>query len=45
MLAGWMIDGLLGPFLGDGGTLLASLVGSSVVFYVARRWLIALRDG
>jgi hypothetical protein len=42
-LAGWMIDGLLQPLLGTGATIVLSLVGSTVVFFFARKWLIDLR--
>jgi hypothetical protein len=44
MLAGWMIDGVLQPFLGVGLTLMLSFVGSTLVFFVAQRWLKDLRD-
>lgn len=43
LLAGWMIDDLLQPFLGLGATLLLSFVGSTVVFFIARKWLLDLR--
>jgi len=43
MLAGWMIDAALEPLLGMGPTLMISLVGSTVVFYLARKWLKDLR--
>ena len=43
--AGWIIDDLLQPYLGMGPTLLVSLVCSSLVFFLARRWLIDLRGG
>jgi hypothetical protein len=42
-LAGWMVDGLLQPFLGTGVAVVLSLVCSTVVFVFARRWLIELR--
>jgi hypothetical protein len=42
-LAGWLIDDMLQPFLGAGVTLLVSLVGSTLIFFVARRWLLGLR--
>ena len=45
LLAGWMIDGVLQPYLGTGVTLMLSFVVSTVVFYVAQRWLKDLRDG
>lgn len=45
LLAGWLIDAMLDPFLGTGPTLLVSLVGSTVVFFFARKWLKDLRDG
>ena len=43
LLAGWIVDGLLQPYLGTGVTLLLSLAFSTVVFFVARRWLLELR--
>lgn len=42
-VAGWMIDGLLQPFLGTSVTLVLSLACSTVIFFFARRWLIDLR--
>jgi hypothetical protein len=44
MLAGWMIDEMLQPYLGTGPTLTLSFAGSTVVFFVALRWLKDLRD-
>ena len=44
MLAGWMIDSVLEPYLGMGLTLMLSFAGSTVVFFLARRWLKDLRD-
>ena len=43
MLVGWMIDGLFEPYLGAGATLLLSFVGSTIVFFIARKWLKDLR--
>jgi hypothetical protein len=43
MLAGWMIDAALQPYLGTGLTLVLSFVGSTVVFFVALKWLKDLR--
>lgn len=43
--AGWIIDDLLQPYLGMGPTLIVSLVCSTLVFFLARRWLIDLRGG
>ena len=45
MIAGWMIDGLFGPWLDTGPTFVISLVASTVVFFVVRNWLKELRDG
>ena len=45
MLAGWVIDAMLEPFLGRGPTLVVSFAGSTVVFFAARQWLRQLRDG
>ncbi len=42
-LAGWMVDDLIQPYLGMGFAFLLSFVSSTVVFYVARKWLIDLR--
>jgi hypothetical protein len=42
-LAGWMIDDVVQPYLGAGATLVLSLVCSTVIFFVARKWLIELR--
>ena len=43
MLAGWMIDAALQPYLGVGLTLMLSFAGSTVVFFVAQKWLKDLR--
>ena len=43
-LAGFLIDGVLRPFLGLGPTLLISLAATTVVFFVSRKWLRELRD-
>jgi hypothetical protein len=43
MLAGWIIDDALQPYLGTGPTLILSFVGSTVAFFFARRWLLELR--
>ena len=45
MLAGWIVDAMLEPFLGSGVTLTVSFVGSTVVFFMTRKWLKELRDG
>ena len=45
MLAGWIIDAMLEPFLGNGVTLFVSFVASTVIFFMARKWLRDLRDG
>ena len=42
-LAGWMIDAALEPYLGTGLTLALSFAGSTVVLFVARKWLKELR--
>jgi hypothetical protein len=42
-LAGWMVDDLVQPYLGMGFALFLSFASSTVVFYVARNWLIDLR--
>ena len=42
---GWVIDALFQPYLGTGTTLILSFVISTVVFFMARRWLNELRHG
>jgi len=42
-LAGFVVDGLLQPFLGTVPTLVLSFVVSTIVFFRARRWLRELR--
>jgi hypothetical protein len=42
-LAGWLVDGLIQPVFDTGVALILSLVVSTVVFFLARRWLIDLR--
>jgi hypothetical protein len=42
-LAGWMVDDLIQPYLGMGFAFFLSFVSSTVIFYVARNWLIDLR--
>jgi hypothetical protein len=42
-LAGWVVDGLLQPYLDTGVTLLLSFAVSTVIFFIARRWLLDLR--
>lgn len=42
-LAGWMMDDLVAPLLGSGIALVLSFACSTVLFFVARRWLIELR--
>ena len=44
MLAGWIVDGMLESFLGRGPTLVLSFVVSTLVFYVAYKFLKDLRD-
>ena len=43
LLAGWLVDGLLQPYLGAGVTLVLSFAVSTVVFFAARKWLRDLR--
>ena len=45
LLAGWLLDAMLEPLFGTGPTLVLSFVGSTVVFFFARKWLNDLRDG
>ncbi len=42
-IAGWVIDGVFRSYLGTGVTLVISLAGSTVVFFVVRNWLVDLR--
>jgi hypothetical protein len=42
-LAGWVIAGLVQPYLGTGLTLLLSFVCSTVAFFATRQWLRDLR--
>lgn len=44
-VAGWLIDGLFRPFFGASTTLVLSLLGSTVIYVLVRRWLLALRGG
>jgi len=44
-LAGWMIDDLVEPYLGMGVTLVLSFACSTIIFFVARKWLRELRGG
>jgi hypothetical protein len=43
-VAGWMIESVVQPYLGTGFTVMLSLVCSTVLFVVARKWLIDLRS-
>jgi hypothetical protein len=45
ILVGWVVDALFQSYLGTGATLLLSFVISTVAFFLARRWLNALRNG
>jgi len=45
MLAGWVLDSLLDPYLDGGNEMMVTLVVTSVVFFLARQWLTRLRDG
>jgi len=45
LIAGWMIDGVLDPWLDGSATFVVSLVGSTVVLFLKRNWLRRLRDG
>jgi hypothetical protein len=42
-VAGWMVGDLLQPYLGTGVTLVLSFVGSTVVFFLVRKWMVGLR--
>jgi len=44
-VSGWMVDDLVQPYLGMGPTLVLSLALSTVIFFVARKWLRELRGG
>ena len=43
LIAGWVLDGLLQPLLGTVATLVLSFVGSTLVFYMVRKWLLEMR--
>ena len=43
MLAGWIVDDALQPYIGIGPTLILSFVVSTVVFFVTRKWLLEMR--
>jgi hypothetical protein len=43
--AGWISDGAARPVLGVAGSMIASLVVSSVVYLMAKRFLDDLRGG
>ena len=45
MIAGWIISGVLDGWLDGGASLILSLAGSTVVFFLMRNWLRRLRDG
>jgi hypothetical protein len=45
MLAGWIVDDVLQPYLGMAFTLFLSFLVSTVVFFAARQWLRDLRGG
>jgi len=45
MLAGWLVEGLLQPYLGLYATLVVSFACSTWVFFLTRRWLNELRGG
>jgi hypothetical protein len=42
-VAGWGMDDLLRPFLGRSLTLVLSFIGSTILFFAMRKWLIDLR--
>jgi hypothetical protein len=42
-VAGWLIDDVVHPYMGVGARVVLSLVCSTVIFVVARRWLRQLR--
>ena len=44
-LAGWLVEDLLSPLLGMGPTVIVSLVFTSALFFVMRKWLVGLREG
>lgn len=45
MLAGWVLDDLIGPFVGTATRLIVGLLATTVVWFVVLRWLQRLRDG
>jgi hypothetical protein len=44
-LAGWLVEDSLSPFLGFGPTVIFSLVFTSALFFILRKWLVGLREG
>jgi hypothetical protein len=42
-VVGWAMDDLLQPFLGTSVTLILSFIGSTILFFALRKWLIDLR--
>jgi uncharacterized membrane protein YeaQ/YmgE (transglycosylase-associated protein family) len=45
MIAGWVLDALIADSVDLGTRIIVGLVGSTVVFLWALRWLQRLRDG
>ena len=44
-LAGWLVEDSLSPLLGFGPTAILSLVFTSALFFIMRKWLVGLREG
>jgi hypothetical protein len=42
-LAGFVVDGVLQPYMGTVPTLVLSFACTTIVFFLARRWLLELR--
>jgi hypothetical protein len=41
--AGWAMDDMLQPLLGTSPTLVLSFLGSTLLFFAMRKWLVDLR--
>ncbi|MEZ5289607.1 MAG: hypothetical protein R2745_00850 [Vicinamibacterales bacterium] len=45
MLAGWVLDDVLAPYVGFGTRLVVGLVATSILWVLVFQWLRRLRDG
>jgi len=44
-IGSWVIDSMVGSFLGFEARIFLSLIDSTLIYFYARRWLLQLRDG